>query len=397
MLEEGKMKKVLFVVHTLQVGGAEKVLVNLLKCIDKKKFDVTVLALVNDGVYVNDIKNIKGVKYKYVFDSFFKKSRSDGNHRHHKITVKVMSDIWKIYLRLMKRYSGLLYILSVREKYDVEIAFLEGKVSKFVSSSKNKKSTKVAWIHTDINNLNNKKIFKNIEDEKKCYSKFDKIICVSNEVKERFSQRTGITNNIFVQTNPIDSQNIEEKMNEPIEENLNNKGLVLCSVGRLVKEKGYDRLLEVHNKLIKEGIIHTLWIVGEGEKRKELEKYIEENNLKETVNLIGYSNNPYKYVKKADIFVSSSRVEGLSSAILEAAIIGKPIVATDCPGTEEILGNDGQAGLIVENNTEALYEGIKSLLDNISLMNKYKENILKRRERFDIQNVVKQIESIIDN
>ena len=102
-------------------------------------------------------------------------------------------------------------------------------------------------------------------------------------------------------------------------------------------------------------------------------------------------------MKKADIFVSSSRVEGLSSAILEAAIIGKPIVATDCPGTEEILGNDGQAGLIVENDTEALYEGIKSLLDNISLMNKYKENILKRRERFDIQNVVKQIESIIDN
>lgn len=391
------MKKVLFVVHTLQVGGAEKVLVNLLKYIDKKKFDVTVLALVNDGVYVNDIKNIKGVKYRYVFDSFFKKIRSDGNHRHHKITVKIMSDIWKIYLRLMKRYPGLLYRLSVREKYDVEIAFLEGKVSKFVSSSKNKKSTKIAWIHTDINNLNNKKIFKNIEDEKECYSKFDKIICVSNEVKERFSQRTGLTENIFVQTNPIDSQNIEEKMNEPIEENLNNKGLVLCSVGRLVKEKGYDRLLEVHNKLIKEGIIHTLWIVGEGEKRKELEKYIEENNLKETVNLIGYSNNPYKYVKKADIFVSSSRVEGLSSAILEAAIIGKPIVATDCPGTEEILGNDGQAGLIVENDTEALYEGIKSLLDNISLMNKYKENILKRRGRFDIQNVVKQIESIIDS
>ena len=95
MLEEGKMKKVLFVVHTLQVGGAEKVLVNLLKYIDKKKFDVTVLALVDDGVYVNDIKNIKGVKYKYVFDSFFKKSRSDGNHRHHKITVKVMHFLWQ--------------------------------------------------------------------------------------------------------------------------------------------------------------------------------------------------------------------------------------------------------------------------------------------------------------
>ena len=170
----------------------------------------------------------------------------------------------------------------------------------------------------------------------------------------------------------------------------------MCSVGRLVKEKGYDRLLEVHNRLIKESIEHTLWIIGDGVKKDELEKYIEENNLKDTVNLVGYQKNPYKYIKKSDIFVCSSRVEGLSSVLLEAAIIGKPIVTTDCPGAKEILGDDGQSALIVENSTEGLYLGMKTILEDIELMRKFQVNIKKRSKLFNLQEAIKQIEKIID-
>lgn len=390
------MKRLLFVVHTLQVGGAERVLINLLKNIDKKKYSITVLAIVNDGIYREELKKIKGVKYKYLFSTYFDKAKKDEKSRFHKQALIMMDLIWKMYILLMKYFPRALYKKAIKEKYDVEIAFLEGKISKFVAHSTNKQSKKIAWIHTDINNVSKINVFKSLEDEKKCYQKFDKIVCVSSEVKKIFSEKLGIENNVYVQINPIDSKDIIEKSKEPIVEDLNNKGLIVCSVGRLVKEKGYDRLLEVHKKLIEESILHTLWIIGEGEDRKKLEDYIEKKHLEETVNLIGYTDNPYKYVKHCDIFVSSSRVEGLSSALVEATVLEKIILTTNCAGTKEIVGENGQVAIIVENNKEELYKGLKKLLTDWETRKKLSENVKARSKKFDIVSSVKAIEKLID-
>lgn len=390
------MKKLLFVVHTLQVGGAERVLINLLKKIDKNKYSITVLAIVNDGIYIDELKEIEGVKYKYLFDTFFKKSRENKQSKLHKICNKIMNFIWKIYILLIKYFPKMLYKKTVKEKYDVEIAFLEGKISKFVANSTNRESKKIAWIHTDINNVTGINIFKSLKEEKSCYEKFDKIICVSDEVKKRFSNKTGIKENLYVQVNPICSKEILEKAEEPITEELNKNGLIICSVGRLVKEKGYDRLLEIHNKLINESIIHTLWIIGEGEERVKLESYIKEHHLEDTVNLVGYRKNPFKYVQKADIFVCSSRIEGLSSAMLEATVLGKAIISTNCPGTKEILGEEGQAAMIVENDAEDLYKGLKLMLTDPKLRDKFRKNIKERSKKFDMSNVILEIEKILD-
>lgn len=390
------MKKLLFVVHTLQVGGAERVLLNLLENLNKEKYDITVLAIVNDGIYVDEVKKIEGVKYKYVFDSYFKKSRGNKKSKFYKITRKIMNMIWKIFILQIKNFPKVLYKKAVKEKYDVEIAFLEGKISKFVANSTNPNSQKIAWIHTDINNVSGINIFKNIEEEKQCYNRFDKIVCVSEEVKNRFIEKTKITENIYVQINPINSKKILEKSQEPIVKKLNNKGLIVSTVGRLVKVKGYDRLLEIHKRLIEEGILHTLWIVGEGEERGKLEAYIKDNKLEETVNLVGYTQNPYKYVKNSDIFVCSSRIEGLSSALLEATILEKAIVTTNCPGTKEIFGENGKTAIIVNNTTEDLYEGMKLILTNFKLRERLKERIKTRTKLLDIDNVIKQIEKILD-
>lgn len=390
------MKKLLFVAHTLQVGGAEKVLINLLKNIDKKKYDITVVALVNDGIYIEELKKIEGIKYQYVFNSFFKNIRNKKESKLYKFCTKIMDLIWKCYILMIKYMPKLLYKMAIKEKYDIEIAFLEGKVSKFVANSNNSHSKKIAWIHTDIHNVSGINVFKNLEDEKKNYNRFNKIVCVSEGVKSRFASKTGIHQNLYVQINPISSKEIIEKANEPISEKLNYNGKVICTVGRLVKEKGYDRLLEIHNKLVKNGIIHTLWIVGEGEQREKLEEYIKKYKLEKTVNLIGYSSNPYKYVKKADMFVCSSRVEGLSSTLIEATLLQKIIISTKCPGTKEILGEDGQAAMIVENNTKSLYEGLKTILKDADLREKYRTNIKMRSELFNIDNVMKEIEKILD-
>lgn len=388
-------KKLLFVVHTLQIGGAEKILVNILKYISKRKYDITVLALVDDGVFVDEVKNIDGVTYKYVFKSYFKKARANKESKFHRIATNIMSSIWKRYLKKLKYNSRELYEKYVDEKYDVEIAFLEGKVSKFVSSSNNKDSRKIAWIHTDIN-IGTNSIFIDDEDEKNCYNTFDKVVCVSREVRNRFIQKTGRDNNVLVQINPVDCLDILEKAKEELTIKKNNDVPVVCTVGRLVQVKGYDRLLEVHKRLIDEGIMHELWIVGDGVERKKLEDYIRKNKLEKSARLMGYSNNPYKYVKNSDIFVCASRIEGLSTVIVEATILEKVIVSTDCPGAKEILGDDNECGMVVENDAVGIYEGLKAVLTDKELEKKYQENIKKRSELFNLRNSIGQIEDIID-
>ena len=388
-------KKLLFVVHTLQIGGAEKILVNILKYISKRKYDITVLALVDDGVFVDEVKNIEGVTYKYVFKSYFKKARANKESKFHKIATNIMSSIWKRYLKKLKYNSRELYEKYVDEKYDVEIAFLEGKVSKFVSSSNNKDSRKIAWIHTDIN-IGTNSIFIDDDDEKNCYNTFDKVVCVSREVRNRFIQKTGRNNNVLVQINPVDCLDILEKAKEELTIKKNNDVPVVCTVGRLVQVKGYDRLLEVHKRLIDEGIMHELWIVGDGVERKKLEDYIRKNKLEKSARLMGYSNNLYKYVKNSDIFVCASRIEGLSTVIVEATILEKVIVSTDCPGAKEILGDDNECGMVVENDAVGIYEGLKAVLTDKELEKKYQENIKKRSELFNLRNSIGQIEDIID-
>lgn len=391
------MKKVLFVVHTLQMGGAEKVLLNLLKNINKEKYDITVLAIVNDGIYIDELKKIEKVKYRYVFPAYFQKSRADKESKYHKLSNKVMNYIWRSYLRKIKYHPKRIYKKGVgKEQFDVEIAFLEGKVAKVVANSTNPNSKKICWIHTDIHNTSGYSIFKNEKEEKKTYAIFEQIVCVSHDVKEQFSNKIGITEHISVQVNPIDSKDILEKAKEPLPEGFQTDKLVVVAVGRLVKEKGFDRLLEAHKHLLEKGLQHEVWIVGEGREREGLEEQIEQNHLEKNVKLVGYSSNPYQYINRADIFICSSRIEGLSSVVLEATILQKPIISTMCAGAKDILGEPGQAAIIVENSTEGIEKGLEELLSSEETRKAYHEKIQKRRKLFEIEHAIKEIEAIID-
>lgn len=390
-------KKLLIAVHTLQLGGVEKIVINLLKMMDKEKYDITLLSLVNDGVFVEEALNIPGIKYKYFFESYFKKSRSDINSKHYKLSCKLMNIIWKWYLFLIKRFPSYLYKKNIQEVYDIEIAFLEGKVAKIIANSNNNQSKKIAWIHTDIENISRASIFNNLDDEINCYKKFDKIVCVSNDVKYHFTQKTGISDNVIVQVNPINSEEILRKSEEPITKDLKKDGIIISAVGRLAYEKGYDRLLKIHRKLLRENIKNTIWIIGEGAERENLERYIEENSLKDTVTLVGYSENPYKYVKESDVFVCSSRIEGLSSVVIEAALLNKPIVTTLCSGMKDILGKDNENALIVPNDTYNLYLGVKKVILNKNLREKYKENIKKVTQKFDMNTVISNIDKLLES
>lgn len=390
------MKKVLILIHTLLPGGAEKVLLNLVKKLDKDKYDITVMMIVNDGVYIDEMKKIKNVKVKYIFNAYFKKQRKENGYKNKGIHSFIMNTIWKGYnLYLKKRDNKKIYSKKIKESYDIEIAFLEGKSAKIISNSPNENSKKIVWIHTDIVNFKkSSQAFKNKQEEVKCYNKFDEIICVSEGVKEKFEDYTKINDKTKVIHNIIDIDEINIKSLELVDDVEPVSGFLFCTVGRLIPEKGYDRLLRVCKRLKDEGNDITLWIIGEGYERVRLQQYINENNLNSYIKLIGYRNNVYKYIKKADAFVCSSRIEGLSTVINEAVILEKPIVTTLCPGVDEILGQEDLYACVTKNNEESLLEGMKKILKDKVAYERYEENIKKKKELFSELEIIKKIEEI---
>ena len=161
--------------------------------------------------------------------------------------------------------------------------------------------------------------------------------------------------------------------------------------------KGYDRLARVHKKLIDEGLNHHIYILGIGEDEDKINRYIKENNLQETYTLLGFRDNPYKYVSKCDLFVCSSYREGFSTAVTESLVVGTPVVSTLCSGAQELLGYNNEYGLVVENSEDGIYEGIKKLLEDRELLNYYKEKAIERGSFFSKEKTVKAVEDMIDS
>lgn len=375
-----KKKKVLFMIGTLLGGGAEKVLTNIVKYIDKEKFDVTVQTIDDEGIYIEEVKN--QVKYKTIFRKYASSQEEAESLINYYTYLKTLSP---------EEFSKEV----IDEVYDIEIAFLEDYSTKVIAFSPNKNSRKIAWVHSDLYTCNNaQNLFDSSEQQQECYQKYDEIVCVSQSAKEGFIKQFGRTEHVRVIYNPLDREEVLSKSFEAIDDFLLSEKLKIITVGRLIPEKGYDRLLAVHQQLINEGFDYELWILGEGYQKELLEEYIINNNLQYSVKFLGFKLNPYKYMKCCDLFICSSRVEGYSSVIAEALILGLPVLSTDCSGVRELM-EDSKYGLIVENDTMNLYKGLKNILQSTELYIKYK-NLAKERSRFfDITERITVIEEFL--
>lgn len=376
-------RKVLFLAESLSGGGAEKVLSVLVKHIDKKYFDLTVCTVSDTGIYCEEIK--QNVRYCSILGNAQNKSAI--GKIIYKIKYKAIYNILPMWL---------IYKIFVPKGYDVEVAFMEGYVTKLLSASTNKRSLKIAWVHIDLLKnpwTQNIKVFNNESKELICYAKFDKIVCVSDTVKENFIKKFGLKNVIRIY-NPIDKDEILRKADIPCEYPQSENCFKLITIGRLVPQKGYDRLLRVMKKIKEDGLKCNLLILGDGEMRVQLSNYIKKNNLSDSVILGGFKKNPYKYLRKADCFVCSSRSEGFSLVIAEAMMLGIPVISTYCSGPNELL-EDGKYGLLVDNNEEDLYRGIKSIIEDEKLRMYYKQQAIIGGEQINLRKAMQQIELLI--
>lgn len=374
-------KRILIVIDNLLGGGAEKVLISLLNNWNYDKYDVDLLLLTYEGVYIDKIPT--QVKVNYIFNL---KGTSFNN-----ILNKIVRKVLFYYISFFD--ARFIYKHIIRNKYDSEIAFMEGISTKIVAASSNN-STKIAWMHTDPSDYHwYKKYYRNLNQEKEVYKKFDKIVCVSKDAKGGFKKLYGdLKNKLIVIYNAID---INEIMENSEQFNVTYEEVTVCAVGSLEKQKGFDRLITIHSKLIKQGINHNLIIIGEGSKRNELELLIKKLGVDKSVNLIGFKVNPYPYIKASDILVCSSYSEGFSLVIAEAIILGKAIVSTKCSGPIELLGN-GNFGMLVENSINGLYEGLNQLLTYEQKRKELEDKVTERIRFFDINSIITKIEKLIE-
>ena len=333
------MLKILFFIETLGGGGAEKVLCDLVNHMDRSKFDVTVQTLWPSE---NRVLLADGIRYRSVYPAY------------NRINA---------YRMRLEGALGLSYRLHMKDDYDVEVAYLECGATKLLASSTNQKAAKIAWVHCDLAVKMGDVLADFVRKARPQYRRYDEIVCVSEDVRKSFTELFGGEPPVSVLHNTVDDAAIRSKADLPLPDIAAKRRMTLVTLGRLCPQKAYDRLLRVHRKLLEEGLAHDLWILGEGEDRSTLEGYIAENELSDSVRLFGFQNNPYPFVKAADLLVCSSRYEGFSTFITEGLILGKPIVTTDCTGMRELLG-DSEYGIITENSEAGLLEGLRRVLSD---------------------------------
>ena len=180
---------------------------------------------------------------------------------------------------------------------------------------------------------------------------------------------------------------ILEKAERPVPFKRKGTGALLVAAGRLTRQKGFDRLIEACRLLRDKGYSFELWILGEGPERRSLEELIQKYRLDDRISLLGFVENPYPCINKADILVCSSRYEGMSTVVTEGLILGKAIVTTACTGMDELLGESG-CGVIVEDSITGLVSGIQKLLDSKQLRSYYSELAKKYGKKFSLDNSV---------
>ena len=340
---------------------------------DRDKFDITVMTLFDEGV--NKQFLAPHIKYK----TCFKKSFPGNSH-------------------VMKLFSpALLHKSLIKDEYDIEISYLEGPAARVISGCKNEGTKIVSWVHCTQDTPEKVSLgYRNFSEAKCCHDRFNKTVFVSKSTEAAFkSVIPDISSEVLYNTN--DSENILKLSEEGY--SFNNSEFNIVLTGKIAPVKGFDRFASVHSRLINDGYsVHT-YILGDGADlyKSEILELLKDNNISDSFTLLGYHTNPYKYVKNADLFVCASLSEGFSTASTEALIVGTPVCAVEVAGMKEMLGENNEYGIVTENNEEALYQGIKSLLDNPELLKHYKEKAIERGKFFSTKKTVKAVEDMLLN
>ena len=382
-------KKVLFVINTMGRAGAETALVELLRRIDKEEYEVSLFVLTGQGEMLSQIPDgVKLVNKKPDTSSV----HDDEGRKHLRQVVirslakdfngfKLLPYIASNGIKMLQKKNVLPEKLLWRaisdsasrtaKKYDYAIAYIEGAAAYYVADHVNA-DRKIAFIHIDYEKAGYTR-----ELDRDCYLQFNKIFGVSQEVTDIFlrvypelKDKTAIFHNM------LNCESIREKAESGVGFTDGFSGVRILTIGRLMKQKAFEVSIKACKMLKDRGENVRWYVLGEGDQREKLTEYINKLGLEEDFLLLGSTDNPYPYLKQADLYVHCSRFEGKSIAVQEAQILGKPIIVSDCSGNREQV-KPGEDGLICEFNSGAIAHSILELLNDEVKRKHLADNALK--------------------
>ena len=368
------MKKIVFGITSLTLGGAERVLVDIVNRL-KDEYDITIFTLYGKGIFEKELD--EKIKLVNLYDFSYNEMN---NTKKRIIPLKVLTCGKSIY----KKY--------IEGKYDIQVAFLEGPITRIFQYGKDVK--KIVWIHNDISKVfgNSFKAKIKLKMDKSIYKKYDKLVFVSKDNKNEFNKLfkiSGIERQEEVIYNYIDKNKVVEKSKKEVGQEYIDKNLPsIITVARLVPQKAIDRLINVHKRLIDEKIYHNIYVIGDGPEREKLKNQIKELKVEDTFKLMGKRENPYPYIKKADYFVLLSKFEGYGMVIDEAKVLNKNIIITKTAATEAVKGYAKK--LILENTEDAIYEGLKQVLQKNVVFD-------DSETEFNNENLINKIKSLFSD
>lgn len=360
----------------LACGGTEQALFDLICLMDREKFDISVFAMVGDGEWESKFRDA-GIR---VVSAFRKRNRNGSPLAFVKHQLRKAKLHW-----LLRKNPRKLLGLFFPDGIDIAVSYsLWG----FDEAALVPGACRIKYIHGNVaNNENYRGVIQNC---KPFLQEFDRLICVSEESCEAFKNFTGMDKSVRMLFNPLNSENVIRLSEHPIE--LPEDKPIICAVGRLSPEKGFDRLIKIHKRLVEQGLHHRLVIVGDGPERENLLRLVQETKTSDSVILAGYQANPYPYMKKSLFLVCSSYTEGLPVTAMEALALGIPLVSS-VPSIAEAFGGEN-CGLITGSDDDSLARGIEKMLADSEFYQKAKSGAHNRSAFFKGSGMVKSHEEL---
>ncbi len=379
------MKKLLFVIESLNIGGAEKSLVTLLNLLDYSKYEVDLQLFSYGGeleiMVPEQVNFLPPLPY---YDSLGEPLSTFLFHnpvKYMKARIAYSSAIRKNEMTNPEK-AVVFWQLSrdcfelISKEYDVAIAYAQGMPTFYVADCV-KASRKYAWVNVTYKPEN---VYRDFNLDK--YRLYDRIVCVSDTTQWEFEDWFPELNNCTTVIRDMMDGTIVSEMaqwDSNAEKDMAGEDIKLLTVGRLAKQKGYDIALDACEILKNIGLSFRWYILGKGYLEEEIRKTIAEKQLEDYICLLGTRTNPYPYFKQADIYVQTSRFEGFGIAIAEARILNVPVVTTAFDAVYTQMVN-GENGLVVDMNATAVADGIEILIKDRDLYEHVKDYQSKEKK-----------------
>lgn len=375
--------KILFRHRSMEMGGVEKVLLSLLNNLDRNRFEMTVLLNLDQGELRHEIP-------AHVRKIAIAKGKEDMSKNPLIQKIQLLWRRWKLnhyQNNLPKEDAKLLQ----NETFDIEVA-MDWRDFQPVLNSPNKKSKKVGWFHSEIQVPKFQPLVPMVLES---FPKFDHMVYCSQRTKDLMHQYYPSLayppESIIINAIPIEE--IKNKSNEEITDFPQTNVPVFLGIGRLHTRKGYHKLMEAHSKLIKDGFLHKIVILGDGEELKNLLEQQKQLGVEDSFILLGNRMNPYPYLKKANYFIMPSESEAWPLVLAEALILQKPSIATDSGDVATMVQN-GKTGVLIRYEIDEIYSSMKEFLTNENLISEMKNNLLSIEKHFDNTAIFNTIENL---